>query len=303
MVYRLIALLLCASTASAQTYYNQTTIPPTITTNTVVGNGTSGTAAPQQLPVGTCSTAGSALKWTTNTGFGCNTAIDAATLGGATFASPSPLGATTPGTGAGNLGAGTTAQRPTPANGMCRYNSSFGYQECYNNSTWRPMGGIAVVPGCASGAAVTHTGDTSETNLAICTIPAGMVCANCGLRITEYASRSATTTNTVTYLARWSASSGDVAAGTVIQTWSNATSGAVGQNCQSVVFNANATGAQVMIGPTQNQCAFSGTATASVLAGTLDTTAITYVNFNCKDVTSSADSCGYKSWFVELISP
>lgn len=48
-------------------------------TNTILGNGTSGTAVPTALAVGSCSTAGSALKWTTNTGPGCNTAINAAT--------------------------------------------------------------------------------------------------------------------------------------------------------------------------------------------------------------------------------
>jgi len=49
-------------------------------TNTVLGNATSGTAVPTALTVGTCSTAGSALIWTTNTGFGCNTSITAAAV-------------------------------------------------------------------------------------------------------------------------------------------------------------------------------------------------------------------------------
>lgn len=44
---------------------------PTIATNTVLGNATSGTSVPTALAVGTCSAAGSALIWTTNTGFGC----------------------------------------------------------------------------------------------------------------------------------------------------------------------------------------------------------------------------------------
>ncbi|MEA2911098.1 MAG: hypothetical protein QOJ15_3179 [Bradyrhizobium sp.] len=68
--------------------------------NTVVGNATSGSASPTALAVGSCSTASSALSWLTNSGFGCNTAINAATLGGATFASPGPIGGTTPGSGA-----------------------------------------------------------------------------------------------------------------------------------------------------------------------------------------------------------
>ncbi len=49
-------------------------------TNTVVGNATSGSAAPTALAVGSCSTAASALIWTTNTGFGCNTSITAAAV-------------------------------------------------------------------------------------------------------------------------------------------------------------------------------------------------------------------------------
>jgi hypothetical protein len=55
-------------------------------TNTVVGNATAGSAAPTALSVGTCSTAGSALIWTTNTGFGCNTSITANTSSTATTA-------------------------------------------------------------------------------------------------------------------------------------------------------------------------------------------------------------------------
>ena len=56
-------------------------------TNTVVGNATSGTANGAALSMPSCSTSGSALIWTTNTGWGCNTAIAAATLtGGVTSA-------------------------------------------------------------------------------------------------------------------------------------------------------------------------------------------------------------------------
>lgn len=55
-------------------------------TNTVLANVTSGTAVPTALAVGTCGTPGSALIWTTNTGFGCNTAIAASTATTATTA-------------------------------------------------------------------------------------------------------------------------------------------------------------------------------------------------------------------------
>lgn len=49
-------------------------------TNTVLANATSGTADFAAFAMGSCSTAGSALNWTTNTGFGCNTSITAAAV-------------------------------------------------------------------------------------------------------------------------------------------------------------------------------------------------------------------------------
>lgn len=89
--YIVLALVL-VSVASADTYYEKTTIPPTIAANKVLGNGTASTAAPQQLAVGSCSTSASALIWTTSTGFGCNTAINAATSTGVTNASAAAAG-------------------------------------------------------------------------------------------------------------------------------------------------------------------------------------------------------------------
>ena len=65
--------------------------------NTVVGNYTSGAAAPTAGSVPSCSTSASSVNYTTNTGWGCNTSINAAQLGGATFASPGAIGGTTPG--------------------------------------------------------------------------------------------------------------------------------------------------------------------------------------------------------------
>lgn len=55
-------------------------------TNTIVGNATSGSAAPTALAIGSCDTATKAVQWTTNTGFGCNTAItaNAVAVGGIT---------------------------------------------------------------------------------------------------------------------------------------------------------------------------------------------------------------------------
>lgn len=53
---------------------------PVIPTNTILGNATSGSAVATALPIGSCSTAASAVIWTTNTGFGCNTSITAAAV-------------------------------------------------------------------------------------------------------------------------------------------------------------------------------------------------------------------------------
>jgi hypothetical protein len=66
----------------------------TMATNTVKGNGTSGTATPTDLAVPSCSTATSALTWTTNTGFGCNTIA-----GGGGGTPPLPGGRLTPSSG------------------------------------------------------------------------------------------------------------------------------------------------------------------------------------------------------------
>lgn len=52
----------------------------TQSTNTVLGNATSGSAVPTALAVGSCDTATKALQWTTNTGFVCNTSITAAAV-------------------------------------------------------------------------------------------------------------------------------------------------------------------------------------------------------------------------------
>jgi hypothetical protein len=83
------------------------------TANTITGNGTGSTASPTALAVPSCSTSASALQWTSGTGLACNTAINAATLGGATFAAPGPIGSTTAGTGAfTNLSATGTVTVP-----------------------------------------------------------------------------------------------------------------------------------------------------------------------------------------------
>lgn len=77
--------------------------------NTVVVNASSASASPSAFAMSSCSGASAALGWVTNSGFACNTNINAATLGGATFAAPGSIGSGTPASGAfTSLSASTT---------------------------------------------------------------------------------------------------------------------------------------------------------------------------------------------------
>lgn len=64
-------------TPSGGTATNITGLPvggiAALATNTIVGNGTAGSASPTALSIPSCSTSASALIWTSSTGFGCNT--------------------------------------------------------------------------------------------------------------------------------------------------------------------------------------------------------------------------------------
>lgn len=75
----------------------QTTLAqmPTLTPNTVMGNGTAGSAVPTALAMPSCSGGTNALIWTSNTGFGCNTLGTGGTV-------------TTAGAGLALTGGGTT---------------------------------------------------------------------------------------------------------------------------------------------------------------------------------------------------
>ena len=76
---------------------NATGIPysglPALAANQLLGSLTATTPSGQSVP--SCSASTNALLWTSGTGFGCNTSINAGTLSGATFASPGAIGGTT----------------------------------------------------------------------------------------------------------------------------------------------------------------------------------------------------------------
>lgn len=82
-------------------------------TNTVVGNATSGSASPTALAMTSCSSSASAVTWTTNSGFGCNTAVAASTATTATNLAGGAAGALPYQSGSGAtslLAAGSSGQ-------------------------------------------------------------------------------------------------------------------------------------------------------------------------------------------------
>jgi hypothetical protein len=100
------------------------------------------------------------------------------------LAAPPPIGNTTPNTGAfttltasgaftltGNgamkLNAGTTAERPTPSNGMIRYNTSTPAVEGYINGAWTSLVSGTAVTSVATGTGLTGGPITSTGTIAI----------------------------------------------------------------------------------------------------------------------------------------
>jgi hypothetical protein len=100
------------------------------------------------------------------------------------LASPPPIGSTTPNTGAFTtlsasgavtlsglgamkLNAGTTADRPTPINGMLRYNTSTAKIEAYINGAWTDLLSGAAVTSVATGTGLTGGPITSTGTIAI----------------------------------------------------------------------------------------------------------------------------------------
>lgn len=127
--------------------------------NTALVNATAGAAVPTAQAMPSCSAATEALRWTTNTGFGCNTTINANTLGGASFAAPGAIGGTTPGTGAFTTLTSTTLRLPngTALPGTCTVGDIYDDNDaaagaklylCVATNTWEAQGGAGGgVPG------------------------------------------------------------------------------------------------------------------------------------------------------------
>lgn len=153
-------------------------------TNSIVGNATSGSASPTALAIGSCSTASSALIWTTNTGFGCNTsitanAVPAANLTGTTLAASVVTSSLTT---VGALGAGS---------------ATTGFTIAASNVTWTGTVPSANITDATNAAKGVMRGDTTTI-----TCVAG-VCTAVGAAATSVAIGTTTissgTTNRILY--------------------------------------------------------------------------------------------------------
>ena len=92
------------------------------------------------------------------------TLLDESILGPGAFTTLTASGAVTlTGTGAMKLNAGTTAERPSPSNGMIRYNTTTATMEGYINSAWASIGSVtSVSTGTGlTGGPITSTGTIS----------------------------------------------------------------------------------------------------------------------------------------------
>ena len=116
-------------------------------------------------------------------------------LGLATLASPSFTGTVTSagnismtGTGAIDVAAGTTAQRPTASNGMFRYNTDDNAFEGYANGAWGAIGGGGGASGGGSDAVFYENGQNVTTDYTITSstnaMSAGPITVDSGATVT-----------------------------------------------------------------------------------------------------------------------
>lgn len=94
---------------------NATALPytalPSLSDNQILGSLTATT--PSGLSVTSCSTSSSGLQWTSGSGFGCNTSINAATLLAGTWSTPGTIGS-----GTANSGSFTTLSASSTVSGL-----------------------------------------------------------------------------------------------------------------------------------------------------------------------------------------
>jgi hypothetical protein len=198
------------------------------------------------------------------------------------LASPPPIGNTTPNTGAFTtlsasgavtltglgamkLNAGTTAERPTPSNGMIRYNTSTALFEGYKGGAWQSIGTVTSVDATVPAfLAVTGNPVTTSGTLAIAYSGTALPAANGGTGLTAAGtSGNVLTSNGTTWV-----SSTNLAVG-VGQTWQDVS----GSRAAGTTYT-NSTGKPIMV----NVWGASGESRSATL--TIGSVAVAYTAFN-----------------------
>lgn len=166
-----------------------------------------------------------------------------------------------------------------------------GVSQFYNSTTPLP----SILAQAAVASPLTHTGDTTETNLAVVSVPAGTLGTSGGIRIKALWYRSATATDSVKFIIRLSGTSGAIT-GFPVLTQGVASLGTVSYVTESVFWNTSASAQISDIGT-----GLLGASSAAPNFGTQGTANIQYLNFNVQNVTSSSDTCGLYAYTVEII--
>ena len=225
------------------------------------------------------------------------------------LASPPPIGNTTPNTGAFTtltasgaftltglgamkLNAGTTADRPTPSNGMLRYNTSTALFEGYKGGAWQSIGTVtsidATVPAFL---AVTGNPVTTSGTLAIAYSGTALPAANGGTGVTSAGtSGNILVSNGTTWVSSVNQSVG------VGQTWQNLTS----TRANGVTYY-NTTG-KVIVVSTQFTPQGGGSITVDGLAVAFGASVTSASNGGCSAIVPSGSSYsasnpGLTAWY------
>lgn len=149
---------------------------------------------------------------------------------------------------------------------------------------------------CNTGTTSATTNANTETNLAVCTIPAGSTGTN-GRIIYETIYKFVGTAGSKTPTIRLSTSSGDTSAGAITY---SAASGSTSLSFMMTrsVWNSNSASAQVFSNNTVS--GINGTSTVTVSTGAINTANLSYLNFNCLTA-NSGDTCAVLSFTVKLV--
>lgn len=159
---------------------------------------------------------------------------------------------------------------------------------------WKPSSGKAVLYMSGVQTSV-HTGDTSEVNLAVVTIPAKLVSATGGLLITFQGADTGTAA-AKTFAIRWGTSSGAVSGNYLIHQLQATAAGLSFAGIRQI-WARGATNSQII--PAYNG-ADAGSSSGGDTLTAIDTTAVSYLNFNGQLVTGT-DSISYDAIQVEWL--